>query len=59
MKDGKWLHPQIAPRLASQQQADAFPIPGKGADFADVLGEAGLGAAEVEALVVAGAVISA
>jgi alpha-methylacyl-CoA racemase len=59
VKDGKWLHPQIAPRLASQAQADAFPIPGKGADYADVLGEAGFGGAEIEALLVAGAVISA
>lgn len=59
VKDGKWLHPQIAPRLASQAQSDRFPIPGKGADYADVLAEAGLGADEVEALVVAGAVISA
>jgi alpha-methylacyl-CoA racemase len=59
VKDGKWLHPQIAPRLASQPQADAFPIPAKGADYADVLAEAGLGDSEIEALVVAGAVISA
>jgi alpha-methylacyl-CoA racemase len=59
LKDGKWLHPQIAPRLAGQAQADSFAIPSKGADFAEVLAEAGLGADEVEALVVAGAVISA
>lgn len=59
VKDGRWLHPQIAPRLATQKQAGSFPIPGKGADFADVLAEAGLAEAEIEALLVAGAVISA
>lgn len=59
VKDGRWLHPQVAPRLATQPQADSFPIPGKGADFADVLAEAGLAEGEIEALVVAGAVISA
>lgn len=59
VKDGRWLHPQIAPRLATQAQADSFAIPGKGADFADVLAEAGMSDAEIEALVVAGAVVSA
>ncbi len=59
LRDGQWVHPQIAPRLASQPLADAFPIPGKGADYADVLAEAGLSAAEIETLRVAGAVISA
>jgi alpha-methylacyl-CoA racemase len=59
VKDGKWLHPQIAPRLSSQAQADVFPIPGRGADYADVLAAAGLSNSDIEALVVAGAVISA
>ena len=59
VKDGSWLHPQVAPRLATQPQADSFPIPGKGADYAGVLAEAGLGEGEIEALLVAGAVISA
>jgi alpha-methylacyl-CoA racemase len=59
VKDGRWLHPQIAPRLATQSQAESFPIPVKGADFADVLAEAGMSDAEIEALVVAGAVVSA
>jgi alpha-methylacyl-CoA racemase len=59
LNDGKWLHPQIAPRLASQPLADGFAIPDRGGDYADVLGEAGMGAADIEALLVAGAVISA
>lgn len=59
VKDGRWLHPQIAPRLATQKQAESFPIPGKGADFADVLTEAGMSNADIEALAVAGAVVSA
>ncbi len=59
LKDGRWLHPQIAPRLATQAQADGFVIPGKGADYADILGEAGLAPVEIDALVVAGAVVSA
>jgi alpha-methylacyl-CoA racemase len=58
IKDGRWLHPQVAPRLATQAQADSFAIPVKGADFADVLAEAGLGQEEVVALVNAGAVIA-
>lgn len=59
IKDGRWLQPQVAPRLATQPQADSFPIPGKGADFADILAEAGLSDVDIEALVVAGAVVSA
>jgi alpha-methylacyl-CoA racemase len=59
LNDGKWLHPQIAPRLASQPLAEGFAIPDRGGDYADVLGEAGMGAADIEALLVAGAVISA
>jgi alpha-methylacyl-CoA racemase len=56
--EGKWLHPQVAPRLSTQQLADSFPIPGKGANYADVLREAGLGEAAVAELVAAGAVIA-
>jgi alpha-methylacyl-CoA racemase len=59
LNDGKWLHPQIAPRLSSQPLAEGFAIPDRGGDYADVLGEAGMGAADIEALLVAGAVISA
>lgn len=58
VQDGKWLHPQIAPRLSSQQQADGFTIAARGGDYAAVLGEAGLGVAEVEALVSGGAVVT-
>jgi alpha-methylacyl-CoA racemase len=59
IKDGRWLHPQIAPRLASQSGADGFAIPAKGGDYTAVLAEAGLGDAEIQTLLVAGAVISA
>jgi alpha-methylacyl-CoA racemase len=59
VRDGRWLHPQIAPRLATQPQADGFAIAAKGGDYADVLTEAGLDKDAVEALLVAGAVISA
>jgi alpha-methylacyl-CoA racemase len=56
--DGRWLHPQIAPRLASQEIADSFTIATKGGDYAAVLGEAGLGEAAVVELVTAGAVVA-
>jgi alpha-methylacyl-CoA racemase len=51
VKDGRWLHPQIAPRLGSQAQADGFAIPAKGGDTGAVLAEAGLGDEEVAAIV--------
>lgn len=57
--DGRWLHPQIAPRLATQAIADSFAIATKGGDYAAVLGEAGLGEAAVAELVTAGAVVTA
>jgi alpha-methylacyl-CoA racemase len=56
--DGKWLHPQIAPRLASHAQADSFAIPAKGGDYQAVLADAGLADADVAALVEAGAVVT-
>jgi alpha-methylacyl-CoA racemase len=58
VKDGKWLHPQIAPRLSSQSQADSFVIASRGGDYAAVLGEAGLAAADIETLVSGGAVVT-
>ena len=58
VKDGKWLHPQIAPRLSSQTQADSFTIASRGGDYAAVLGEAGLAAADIETLVSGGAVVT-
>jgi alpha-methylacyl-CoA racemase len=58
VKDGKWLHPQISPRLASQQQADSFVIASRGGDYATVLGEAGLAASDIEALISGGAVVT-
>jgi alpha-methylacyl-CoA racemase len=51
VKDGRWLHPQIAPRLASQALADGFAIPAKGGNTADVLAEAGLGDEEIATIV--------
>ena len=56
--DGKWLHPQIAPRLSGHQQADSFVIATKGGDYQAVLAEAGLAADAVAALLSAGAVIA-
>jgi alpha-methylacyl-CoA racemase len=53
-----WTHPQIAPRLASVALADSFAIPTKGADYSDVLTQAGLSESEVAALVAAGAVVT-
>jgi alpha-methylacyl-CoA racemase len=53
-----WIHPQIAPRLASVALADSFAIPTKGADYSDVLTQAGLSESEVAALVAAGAVVA-
>ena len=58
VKDGKWLHPQVAPRLASQKVADGFVIATKGGDHASVLAEAGLDEAAIAALVEAGAVVA-
>ena len=58
VRDGQWLHPQIAPRLSGHPQADSFAIAGKGAHFAEVLGDAGLSDAEIAALVSEGAVIA-
>ncbi len=56
--DGKWLHPQIAPRLSGHAQADSFAIPAKGADYAAVLADAGLSPDAVAKLVSCGAVIA-
>lgn len=58
VQDGKWLHPQIAPRLSSQSRADSFTIASRGGDYAAILGEAGLASAEVENLVSGGAVVT-
>ena len=55
---GKWLHPQIAPRLSGHKQADSFVIATKGGDYETVLAEAGLSADAVSELVSAGAVIT-
>ena len=56
--DGKWLHPQIAPRLSGHKQADSFEIATKGGDYAAVLAEAGLSAGTIAELVSTGAVIT-
>lgn len=58
VQQDEWLHPQIAPRLASQQLASSFVLPGKGADYQAVLADAGLDAGEIEQLVAAGAVVT-
>ena len=54
--DGRWLHPQIAPRLATQPLATKFDIATKGGDHAAILAEAGISDADVVKLVATGAV---
>ncbi|MEE9432706.1 MAG: CaiB/BaiF CoA-transferase family protein [Sphingorhabdus sp.] len=49
-----WLHPQIAPRLASQQLAEEFDIPAKGGNLKDVLTQAGYDDAAIAALLASG-----
>jgi alpha-methylacyl-CoA racemase len=56
--DGRWLHPQLAPRLATQPLATHFDIATKGGDYADILTEAGLGHEEISQLIAAGAVVA-
>jgi hypothetical protein len=51
------LHPQVAPRLATQPLATHFDIATKGGDYADILTEAGLGDQEISQLIAAGAVV--
>ena len=57
VQDGRWLHPQVAPRLATQPLATHFDIATKGGDYADILTEAGLGDQEISQLIAAGAVV--
>jgi alpha-methylacyl-CoA racemase len=59
VKDGRWLHSQIAPRLSGHALAGDFAIPAKGGDYAAVLAEAGLGEDAVADLLSKGAVIAA
>jgi alpha-methylacyl-CoA racemase len=56
--DGRWLHPQLAPRLATQALATRFEIATKGGDYAAILAEAGLGDTEISQLIAAGAVVT-
>jgi alpha-methylacyl-CoA racemase len=56
--DGRWLHPQIAPRLATQPLATHFEIATKGGDYAAILAEAGLTETEISQLIAAGAVVA-
>ncbi|QGY79590.1 CaiB/BaiF CoA transferase family protein [Sphingorhabdus lacus] len=58
LQDGRWLHPQIAPRLATQPLATHFEIATKGGDYAAILAEAGLGENDISQLIAAGAVIA-
>ncbi len=56
--DGRWLHPQVAPRLATQPLPTHFVIATKGADYAAILAEAGLSTDEISQLIAAGAVVA-
>jgi len=58
VQDGRWLHPQFAPRLATQPLATHFEIATKGGDYAAILAEAGLGDNEISQLIAAGAVVA-
>ena len=58
VQDGRWLHPQVAPRLATQPLATHFAIATKGGDYAAILAEAGLGDNEISQLIAAGAVVA-
>ena len=58
VEDGRWLHPQVAPRLASQPPASHFEIAIKGGDYAAILAEAGLDETEISQLIAAGAVVA-
>jgi len=49
-----WTHPQIAPRLASQDLASGFDIPAKGGDLAGILADAGFDQPAIEALIASG-----
>jgi alpha-methylacyl-CoA racemase len=53
-----WTHPQIAPRLASQNLASGFAIAAKGGDYAVILEAAGLQDSEIASLVETGAVVA-
>lgn len=58
LQDGRWLHPQIAPRLATQPLATHFEIATKGGNYASILGEAGMTDPEITQLIAAGAVVA-
>ena len=58
IRQGAWTHPQIAPRIASQDLADEFAIVEKGADYSAVLSDAGLSHNQIAALIADGALIT-
>jgi alpha-methylacyl-CoA racemase len=58
VQDGRWLHPQIAPRLATQPLATQFDIATKGGDYAAILADAGFADADISQLIAAGAVVA-
>lgn len=58
VQDGRWVHPQVTPRLATQPLATHFDVAKKGGDYADILTEAGLGEHEISQLIAAGAVVT-
>jgi alpha-methylacyl-CoA racemase len=58
VQNGRWLHPQVAPRLATQPLVTHFEIATKGGDYAAILAEAGLDDNEISQLIAAGAVVA-
>jgi len=58
IQDRRWLHPQVAPRLATQPLKTHFEIATKGGNYASVLNEAGLTETDISQLIAVGAVVA-
>ncbi len=56
--DGRFQHPQIAPRLASMDIADHFDVAVKGAGYAAILAEAGYSEDDIAVAVADGIVVA-
>jgi alpha-methylacyl-CoA racemase len=58
VKQDQWTHPQIAPRLSSQELASEFTIAKKGNDHMALLQESGLNDEQITVLLDSGALIT-